>query len=781
MSDSENKETSELAWQRIQDALSEENGVAIAVVEGEDSTVISVSNNNSICRTLQASAEFASLCEPFCGRAFTDGLEKGKPACFHCHAGLSYATVPIEPEPGKKLVAIVGRVFSKGANYLAATEKMRSGDWQKLPVGELLENILLTTSLKEVESVSRRLQELSAEEKLALLKVERKAVAKAANALVAAPAEKRDISVIIPERPERIAGTENRQEDPSGDILQMPEMPSDRFLRPADRSADRIVRPADRIVRIEKEAPAPAKEASSIKLVLDQAALAGGRKHDDPDEVAAWRSLFNTLLDLNYHKACVSVLKFLSVKYELNALAWLEKKDRNLETYLVGGSFRGQQLRINLPVADPRLTEAIHRETALELFERTGKDPAEKTVSRILLFPIVIGGELRSALVVGDEIKDETKKRSLARFCRQVSVSLEILRLRDEIERQALLSKAVRKFNEGLSKLDSEEFWSYVAQVSAELLQAEYGSLLIYDEDEKTLMAKAAVGKDVAILNQDRGTVGHRIAARVLQQGKPLVVTDVNNTGMSPAPAERKYKTRSFLSYPIVIGSRKIGVLNVTDKVDGSAYNEYDLQLLDAVTPQLAVALDRVKLERKAGKYEQLSITDPLTGLLNRRYLEERLDEEIKRTRRYGYAMSFMMIDVDEFKSYNDTYLHTAGDKVLQTLARHMKNSLRGADVAARYGGEEFSILLPQTALTEAKAIAERLREEVATAEFPNRKITISIGVATFSPNIKTAEELISAADKALYEAKHKGRNNVQIYQNLPVLAASTRNVSEAN
>jgi diguanylate cyclase (GGDEF)-like protein len=756
MTDAENKETSELAWQKIQDALSEENGVAIAIVEGEDSTVLSVSNNNSICRTLQASEEFASLCEPFCGQAFTTGWEKGKPACFHCHAGLAYATVPLEPEPGKKLVAIVGRVFNKGANYLAATEKMRSGDWQKLPAGELLENILLTTSLKEVESVSRRLQELSAEEKLALLKIERQAPAKAAKTAG-------DVLNISPVIHERGAKTENRPADRSGDILEMPETP--------DKN----------IVRIEKETPAPAKETSSVKLVLNAAALAGSRKHDDPDEVAAWRSLFNSLLDLNYQKACMSVLKFLSVKYELNALAWLEKKDRNLETYLVSGSFRGQQLRINLPVADPRLTEAIHKETALELFERTGKDPAEKTVSRILLFPIVIGGELRSALVVGDEIKNESKKRSLARFCRQVSVSLEILRLRDEIERQALLSKAVRRFNEGLSKLDSEEFWSYVAQVSAELLQAEYGSLLIYDEDEKTLMAKAAVGKDVAVLNQDRGTVGHRIAARVLQQGKPLVVTDVNNTGMSPAPAERKYKTRSFLSYPIVIGSRKIGVLNVTDKVDGSAYNEYDLQLLDAVTPQLAVALDRVKLERRAGKYEQLSITDPLTGLLNRRYLEERLDEEIKRTRRYGYAMSFMMIDVDEFKSYNDTYLHTAGDKVLQTLARHMKNSLRGADVAARYGGEEFSILLPQTALTEAKAIAERLREEVATAEFPNRKITISIGVATFSPNIKTAEELISAADKALYEAKHKGRNNVQIYQNLPVLTAATSNVSEAN
>jgi len=359
-------------------------------------------------------------------------------------------------------------------------------------------------------------------------------------------------------------------------------------------------------------------------------------------------------------------------------------------------------------------------------------------------------------------------------------VSLEILRLRDELERQALLSKAVRKFNEGLSKLDSEEFWSYVAQTSAELLQAEYGSLLIYDEEEKTLTAKAAVGKDLAVLNEDRGMVGKRIAARVLQQGKPLVVSDVDNTNLPPTPEGRRYKTRSFLSYPIVIGSRKIGVLNVTDKVDGSAYNEYDLQLLDAVTPQLAVALDRVKLERKAGKYEQLSITDSLTGLLNRRYLQERLAEEIKRSRRYGYSMSFMMIDVDEFKSYNDKFLRTAGDKVLQILAHHMKDCLRGADVAARYGGEEFSILLPQTALTEARAIAERLREKVAGAEFPNRKVTISIGVAAFAPNIKTPEELISAADTALYAAKNKGRNNVQAYQNLPVLTSSIGNVSEA-
>jgi diguanylate cyclase (GGDEF)-like protein len=755
----ENKETGRPSWQKVQDALSEETGVAVVMVEGKDSAVISVSNNNSICRTLQASEEFAPLCERFCGQAYTQGLEIGKPACFRCHAGLTYATVPVEAEPGRKLVAIVGRVFRKSSDYLAATEKARSGDWQKLPAEELLENVLMTSSLRELENTTRRLQNLSEEEKQLLAELESAAHEQSA-------AENNVVLDISPLIRERNAQTETRAAQKPGDVIRIaPEAPPAQETKPVGRISETV-----------KEFHQP--ETSSAEPFEEKPSEPIDRKQEDLEEMAAWRSLFNSLLGQNYQKACVSVLKFLSVKYQLRALAWLEKRDSRLETYLVGGSFKGQQLKINLPVSDPRLIEAINQESALELLEKSGEVKAT-ILSKILLFPIVVGGELRSALVIGDEIADENKQRSLARFCRQVSVSLEILRLRDEIERNALLSKAVRKFNEGLNKLDSEEFWTFIAQASAELLQAELGSLLIYDEDDESLTAKASVGKDVAVLNEDRETIGKRVAARVLQNGKPLVVSDVGNTGLPLAPANRKYKTRSFLSYPIVIGTKKIGVLNMTDKVDGSVYDEYDLELLNAVTPHLAVALDRAKLERKAGKYEQLSITDPLTGLLNRRYLEERLAEEIKRSRRYGYPMSFMMIDVDEFKSYNDSFLHTAGDKVLQQLAHCMKDCLRGADVASRYGGEEFSILLPQTALTEARTIAERIREKVAGTDFPNRKVTVSIGVAAFAPNIKTPEELISAADKALYQAKNKGRNNVQVYQNLPTLSSSIGNVSE--
>jgi diguanylate cyclase (GGDEF)-like protein len=170
-------------------------------------------------------------------------------------------------------------------------------------------------------------------------------------------------------------------------------------------------------------------------------------------------------------------------------------------------------------------------------------------------------------------------------------------------------------------------------------------------------------------------------------------------------------------------------------------------------------------LKNRAGEFEQLSVTDPLTGLLNRRYLEERLDEEIKRSNRHGYPMSFLMIDVDDFKSYNDEFLHPEGDKALQIVGQCLRETLRGADIASRYGGEEFSILLPQTTLDEAEIIAERLRTNVETTRFPNRQVTVSIGIACVSLSITSVKELIESADKALFAAKHKGKNNVQIFE----------------
>ena len=139
--------------------------------------------------------------------------------------------------------------------------------------------------------------------------------------------------------------------------------------------------------------------------------------------------------------------------------------------------------------------------------------------------------------------------------------------------------------------------------------------------------------------------------------------------------------------------------------------------------------------------------------------------EEIKRSNRHGFPMSFMMLDVDHFKSYNDQYGHPAGDGALKLVANVIRDTLRGADVAARFGGEEFAILLPQTTGEEAVMIAERIRHNIEHAKFPHRRVTASIGVASCSAELCVSADLVSAADKALYEAKRQGRNRVLVFE----------------
>jgi diguanylate cyclase (GGDEF)-like protein len=263
---------------------------------------------------------------------------------------------------------------------------------------------------------------------------------------------------------------------------------------------------------------------------------------------------------------------------------------------------------------------------------------------------------------------------------------------------------------------------------------------------------------------------GEGVSGSVMRDGRPLVVHDLASAGQVPAPAERKYKTDSFISYPLIVGTRRVGVLNMTDKASGGSYDQLDLNLLDLLAPQMALALDRAEWHQKATQFQLLSITDALTGLLNRRYLEERLGEELERSKRHRFPVSFLMIDIDNFKEYNDRHGHQAGDIALEMTAQCLKTALRSADVAARYGGEEFSVLLPQTSGAEAQVIAERIRHRVELTSFAHREsqpggaVTVSIGISSFGAKVDTPESIIGAADQALYLAKSRGKNRVEAY-----------------
>ena len=170
--------------------------------------------------------------------------------------------------------------------------------------------------------------------------------------------------------------------------------------------------------------------------------------------------------------------------------------------------------------------------------------------------------------------------------------------------------------------------------------------------------------------------------------------------------------------------------------------------------------MQKSELEKANAELASLATTDGLTGLKNHRAFQERLGEEVSRTTRYGTPLSLILLDVDQFKQYNDSYGHPAGDAVLMSVANTLQMGARDTDLVARYGGEEFVLILPQTDIEGASAFAERLRAAVERAPWPVRAVTASFGVAT----LRLAENgsgLITRADEALYQSKAAGRNRV--------------------
>lgn len=180
--------------------------------------------------------------------------------------------------------------------------------------------------------------------------------------------------------------------------------------------------------------------------------------------------------------------------------------------------------------------------------------------------------------------------------------------------------------------------------------------------------------------------------------------------------------------------------------------NRRHQQQLEQYQSQLEAALARV---------EEQSVTDSMTGLRNRRAFERRLAEEFERFGRYQTPLSLLLLDVDKFKSFNDTFGHQSGDETLQMVSRLLQETARTCDFVARYGGEEFVVILPNTEAPGALVLAERFRCAIEGAQWPRRAITISVGAATVSAEIKDAKTLLGAADKAMYAAKAGGRNRV--------------------
>ena len=355
-----------------------------------------------------------------------------------------------------------------------------------------------------------------------------------------------------------------------------------------------------------------------------------------------------------------------------------------------------------------------------------------------------------------------------------LDAQLEIVRLTDQLESRKRSIGQFYEFLRGIaSTLDSQKVFQSLLERFSELMKAGRSSLMIFDPESNELGLEVALGAESTATDSIRLKLGDPIAGAVLSSGFPLVVRDADNDSRVPQPRPGHYKSKSFISYPITLGLRKVGVINLTERVDGLLYENDDLMMLEMMAPHLALIIDRAEWARKAETFQQMSLTDPLTGLPNRRYLQDRLFEEVERSKRYNTPLSFMIIDIDRFKSYNDIYGHTNADRVLVKTAEILRGSIRAIDMSARFAGDEFCIVLPETELGDAARIAERLRQTICDTEYGTEQgefmgqVTISTGISSFSASRQTPLAIMDSADRALYQAKTRGRNCVAVFEDV--------------
>ena len=695
----------------VLDELAAASGVAIVVLD-KDGAERTVANNNSICRDLYPSAEFGPRCAEFCGAALRRSSEAGGVIEYRCHAGLDCKALAVK-KGNRELVTIFGRTFSSSNTYREAAERAAGGDWKNFPQNSFFENVIISSSPARLETLETQIKGIDKE--------------------------------IIERIDSKPASSTAKKAEPAAEDALPAGDPFESSLLNYKFESETAKSEADPF------------ESSMVNVRLESVGAASG-----PSDIAdreAWRAFIPSLLKVSYKLACRRILEFLARHYGIESSLWLQLEGSEFDMAATYGEFENTPVRIELSADDKRLRTAVRDDSPIVLREAQ-TSPAKKRRT-IHLFPVVIGGEVRNALGIERDTIDPELNSRITKFCRYVASRLEILRLREAVALRERRSRTMREFSEQLRNMDAENFWQRLTEAAAALVSAGRASLLLRGPSD-VLTAKAYIGapEDIS-LDKD---LGSRVAGPILQNGQPVVVTDIANVALAPAPPERNYRSTSFISYPLTLGGQPLAVLNFTNKQTGEPFDLDDLEVLDSIASQIAVAVDRMSLREKIGEFAQLSITDPLTGLLNRRYIEERLLEEINRAGRGSGPLSFLMMDVDEFKSYNDRFGHPAGDEALRMVGTILRETVRGADVAARYGGEEFSILLPETSSSEAMVIAERIRVRVEETAFPNRKVTVSIGIATFSDAFSNSNDLISAADKALYRAKGQGRNNVQIY-----------------
>ena len=328
----------------------------------------------------------------------------------------------------------------------------------------------------------------------------------------------------------------------------------------------------------------------------------------------------------------------------------------------------------------------------------------------------------------------------------------------DRLREKKVLAEFERLSQRTDPSIGLEELYILIMNSCIKGTKAGGGSLFIFDEKRKELSLKTAWGLDEETIGLIKRKANEKIELWSKQK-VPQAILNRKEGESLPGNFKGVPEIETGMCIPLIGREEKlIGLITLHNKRKNRHFLDEEKRLFSTFADYSAQAIENTMLYKSK---EHLSITDGLTSLYNHRHFQEQLEVEVKRAQRYDLNLSLIMIDLDHFKKFNDSYGHLEGDTLLRKIAQILKSSLRETDFVARYGGEEFAVILPETNKEGASIAAERIRRTVSEQTFGEvgAKMTISLGVASYPDDACLRADLIKEADDALYRAKKEGRN----------------------
>jgi diguanylate cyclase (GGDEF)-like protein len=440
------------------------------------------------------------------------------------------------------------------------------------------------------------------------------------------------------------------------------------------------------------------------------------------------------------------------------AIALLDKPSQQLYIRSQIGWDEGQD-KIRVPLGQGITGAAALKKQPVYAPDVT-KDPryfcSAKSTRSELAIPLMVRDEVVGVLDCQSDREDHFDSETidlLTLFSTQASIALQNARLYSLEQQRARQLQAINAIaQQTTAVLELEDLLGRVCELIQEAFQVSHVSLFLREDHDLVLRAHHGT-LTPRIPQGGRFPASNEPWASILAGNRTATESDLCSATSTKFFAE----SASRMRIPLVSFGQTLGVLALDSSLP-DAFRDGDLQSLESVADICATAIQNAHYVERV---KQLAYIDGLTGIFNRRFFELRILEEIDRARRYGTGMAVVMADIDQFKRLNDEFGHVLGDEVLRQVSSLFHQQVRKIDVVCRYGGEEFGILLTQTTAAHAMNIAEKLRKMVAGWQFPGvpRTVTISAGTAAFPDHGTTRDELVKAADAALYAAKQAGRN----------------------